>query len=108
MLLKDIIDRLLGRQDKNPRDSARDRLRLVLMQDRSALPASVMEQIRKDIIQVLAKHCDVDESSLDVSIERADGAVALIANIPIKHVRTDEARSSPKPGPDPPKPSRGS
>ena len=108
MLLQNIIDRLFGRQDKNPRDSARDRLRLVLMQDRSALPASVMEQIRKDIIQVLAKHCDVDESSLDVSIERADGAVALIANIPIKHVRNDEARTPPKKGPDAPNPSRGS
>ncbi len=108
MLLKDIIDRLLGRQDKNPRDFARDRLRLVLMQDRSALPASVMEQIRKDIIQVLAKHCDVDESSLDVSIERADGAVALIANIPIKHMRNEDPKTLPKKGPDAPKPSRGS
>src|SRR5438045_3450469 len=87
MNLKDIIDRLLGRPDRNPREFARDRLKLVLMQDRSALPASVMEQIRKDIIQVLAKHCDIDESSLDVSIERADGgAVALIANIPIRNV----------------------
>ena len=108
MLLKDIIDRLLGRQDKNPRDSARDRLRLVLMQDRSALPASVMEQIRKDIIQVLAKHCDVDESSLDVSIERADGAVALIANIPIRQLHKDESRTPPKTEPDARKPSRGS
>ena len=108
MLLKDIIDRLLGRQDKNPRDYARDRLRLVLMQDRSALPASVMEQIRKDIIQVLAKHCDVDESSLDVSIERADGAVALIANIPIKHMRNEDPKTLPKNGPDAPRPTRGS
>ena len=96
MLLKDIIDRLLGRQDKNPREYARDRLKLVLMQDRSALPASVMEQIRKDIIQVLAKHCDIDESSLEVSIERADGAVALIANIPIRNVRKDEGKMPPK------------
>ena len=66
------------------------------MQDRSALPASVMEQIRKDIIQVLAKHCDIYESSLDaVSIERADGAVALIANIPLRHDRKDEANKVP-------------
>ncbi len=105
MLLKEIIDRLLGRQDKNPREFARDRLKLVLMQDRSALPASTMEQIRKDIIQVLAKHCDIDESSLDVSIERADGAVALIANIPIRNSRKDDGKTPPKK--DAPKPQPG-
>ena len=89
MLLRDMIDRLLGRPEKNPRGVARDRLRLVLMQDRSALPASTMELIRKEILQVLAKHIDIDENSLDVSIERADGGVALIANIPIRNSRFD-------------------
>jgi len=89
MSLKDMIDRLLGRPEKNPRGVARDRLRLVLMQDRSALPASTMELIRKEILQVLAKHIDIDENSLDVSIERADGGVALIANIPIRNMRAD-------------------
>jgi cell division topological specificity factor len=97
MSLKEIIDRLLGRPDKNPRESARDRLKLVLMQDRSALPGSVMEQIRKEIIQVLARHCDIDESALDVSIERADGgAVALIANIPLRNARKEDSKAMPK------------
>ena len=95
MLLKDMIDRLLGRADKNPRGVARDRLKLVLMQDRSALPASVMEQIRKEILQVLSKYVDIDERALDVSIERADDAVALIANIPIRSVRKSVVDSTP-------------
>ena len=95
MQLRDMIDRLLGRPEKNPRGVARDRLRLVLMQDRSALPASTMELIRKEILQVLAKHIDIDENSLDVSIERADGGVALIANIPIRNMRADAPHPSP-------------
>src|ERR1051326_8320040 len=97
MTLKEIIDRLFSRPDKNPRESALDRLKVVVMQDRSALPASVMEQIRKEIIQVLARHCDIDENSLDVSVERADGgAVALIANIPLRNARKEESRPMPK------------
>lgn len=95
MQLRDMIDRLLGRPEKNPRGVARDRLRLVLMQDRSALPASTMELIRKEILQVLAKHIDIDENSLDVSIERADGGVALIANIPIRHLRAEGPQPAP-------------
>src|SRR5579872_7152945 len=98
MGLKELIDKLLGREERNPRDQARDRLRLVLMQDRSALPASVMEEIRKDIVKVLAKHCDVDESALDVNIERGgDGAVALTATIPIRNVRVPVPPAPAKP-----------
>ena len=59
MQLRDLIDRLLGRPEKNSRSVARDSLQLVLMQDRSALPASTMELIRKEILQVLAKHIDI-------------------------------------------------
>jgi cell division topological specificity factor len=95
MLLKEIIDRLLGRADKNPRGVARDRLKLVLMQDRSALPASIMEQIRSEILQVLSKYVEIDESALEVNVERADDAVALIANIPIRNVRRDAANPAP-------------
>jgi cell division topological specificity factor len=95
MLLKEIIDRLLGRADKNPRGVARDRLKLVLMQDRSALPASVMEQIRKEILQVLSKYVEIDETALEVNVERADDAVALIANIPIRNVRRDATNPAP-------------
>ncbi len=89
MLLREMIDRLLGRPEKNTRGVARDRLKLVLMQDRAALPAATMELIRKEILQVLAKYIDIDEASLDVSVERADDAVALIANIPIRGFRKD-------------------
>lgn len=88
MALKDMIDRLLGRIDRNPRTVARDRLKLVLMQDRSALPAPVLEKIRQEILVVLAKYLDIDEPSLEFSVERADDAVALVANIPIRSVRT--------------------
>jgi cell division topological specificity factor len=95
MLLKDMIDRLLGRPEKNPRGVARDRLKLVLMQDRSALPAPIMEQIRKEILQVLSKYVEIDESSLDMSVERADDAVALIANIPIRSIRKDAPNPAP-------------
>jgi cell division topological specificity factor len=87
MSLKEMIDRLLGKPDKNPRVVARDRLRLVLMQDRSALPAPIMEKIRQEILQVLSKYVEIDEKALDVSVERDHDAVALIANIPIRKMR---------------------
>lgn len=87
MSLKELIDRLLGKPEKSSRTMARDRLKLVLMQDRSALPAPIMEKIRIEILQVLSKYLEIDEKALDFSVERADDAVALVANIPIRKIR---------------------
>ena len=87
MALKELIDRMLGRAEKNSRSVARDRLKLVLMQDRAALPAPVLEKIRQEILVVLSKYIDIDEPSLEFSVERADDAMALVANIPIRGVR---------------------
>ena len=95
MLLKDMIDRLLGRPEKNARGVARDRLKLVLMQDRSALPASTMELIRKEILQVLSKYVEIDEDTLDVSVERADDAIILATNMSIRNVRKDAPHPAP-------------
>jgi cell division topological specificity factor len=80
------LERLFGRQEKSAKSVAKDRLRFVLMHDRADIPAPMMEEMRKEILQVLSKYVDIDENSLDVSLERAEGTVALIANIPIRRV----------------------
>ncbi len=87
MSVSTLIDRLFGRNDKSAKAVAKDRLRLVLMHDRADIPAPMLEEIRRDILLVLAKHLEIDEAHLDVNLERADDAVALVANIPIRRVR---------------------
>lgn len=94
-----LMDRLFGRGDKS-KSIAKDRLRLVLMHDRADIPAPMMEQMRKELLAVLSKYVEIDESNLDVSLDRADDTVALVANIPIRRVRT-EIPSSPVVPPPP-------
>ena len=84
-----LFDRLFGKNDKTAKSVAKDRLRLVLMHDRADIPAPMLEEIRREIIQVLSRHLDIDETHLDVNLERADNTVALVANIPIRRVRTE-------------------
>lgn len=69
------------------KDEAKSRLKLVLMQDRSMLPAGVMEQIKDDIIQVLSKYVEIDQNQLNIEMTNCDDdprQVALLANIPIR------------------------
>jgi cell division topological specificity factor len=83
------LERLFGRDSKSPRETAKDRLQLVLMHDRADIPAPVMDALRADIMAVVKKHLDIDESLLDVAVERDGNAVALVANIPIRRVRPE-------------------
>jgi len=77
-------------KDNSSKDIAKERLKLVLVHDRSNCSPELLEQIKNEIIQVLAKYVDVDESGLDIKISKAkefDGKPALMANIPIKDMK---------------------
>lgn len=81
----------------NSRDAAKERLHLVLMQDRANVSADFLELMKQEIIEVIKKYIDVDESAIDVRLtnkeneDGTNGAPALYANIPILNIK-NEAR----------------
>ena len=81
----------------NSKEAAKERLHLVLMQDRANVSADFLELMKQEIIEVIKKYIDVDENAIDVRLtnkENADGtngAPALYANIPILNIK-NEAR----------------
>ena len=73
---------------------AKERLKLVLIHDRSDCNAELLENIRKDIMDVLSKYMEIDMDALDIQISttRLDDddeneVPALYANIPIKTIK---------------------
>ena len=81
----------------NSREAAKERLHLVLMQDRANVSADFLELMKQEIIEVIKKYIDVDESAIDVRLtnkeneDGTNGAPALYANIPIINIK-NEAR----------------
>lgn len=81
----------------NSREAAKERLHLVLMQDRANVSADFLELMKQEIIEVIKKYIDVDESAIDVRLtnkeneDGSNGAPALYANIPIINIK-NEAR----------------
>ena len=71
MTLKDLIDKLLRRQPASA-ESARQRLRLVLAHDRSDLNPELLEQMRREILEVVARYVEIDVEEGDVSLETED------------------------------------
>jgi cell division topological specificity factor len=66
---------------------AKDRLRIVLMHDRADISPDIMEKLRSDIITVIKNYVEIDESRIELQLEREDSSVALVANIPVRTVR---------------------
>lgn len=92
----------LGKNSKqvnnNSKDAAKERLHLVLMQDRANVSADFLELMKQEIIDVIKKYIDVDEREIDVRLtnkENGDGttgAPALYANIPILNIKSESRK----------------
>jgi cell division topological specificity factor len=71
--------------------AAKERLKLVLMQDRASVSPDFFEMMKKEIIDVIKKYIEIDEETLEVELTRGfeDGleGPALYANIPIKSIK---------------------
>ena len=86
----DILGFLRGKPQ--PRDIARDRLKLVLIHDRSNCSPQMLEMLRADIINVISNYMEIDEDDMDIQLAQGDtegssNVPMLFANIPIKGVR---------------------
>ena len=81
----------------NSKEAAKERLHLVLMQDRANVSADFLELMKQEIIEVIKKYIDIDEGAIDVRLtnkeneDGTNGAPALYANIPIINIK-NEAR----------------
>lgn len=86
MTLLDFLDRLLGKE-KPSASVARERLQLVLAHDRSDLNPELLEQMRREILEVVQRYVEIDIEACDVSLETEDRVTALLANLPIRRAR---------------------
>jgi len=77
------------------KDAAKERLHIVLMQDRANVSADFLELMKEEIVEVIKKYIVVDENKIDVRLTNQEnedgtmGAPSLYANIPILNIRND-------------------
>lgn len=99
MAFLDFIQRLLGLQ-KPSATMAKERLQLVLAHDRSDLNPELLEQMRREILEVVQKYVEIDIEGGEVSLATEDRVTALVANLPIRRARPIPL-SAPSPPPWP-------
>ena len=73
-----------GRKKPTPGELAKERLKVVLVQDRMKINPEVLELIKADLLAVISRRLDIDEQNVELTMAREDRWDKLHANVPIK------------------------
>ena len=74
----------LGAQSK---DVARERLKILLVQDRAEANRGLLEKLKSDLIGVVARYGEVEAEKAEVRIARVDCQSVVLARIPVRSLR---------------------
>ncbi len=77
-------------EGENTKETAKNRLKLVLMQDRSNLEPETMAQLREELIEVISKYIVIDKESLGLNLDGDGESMALMLNIPVIRAKKPE------------------
>lgn len=76
------IDKLLGREEKSS-TIAKQRLQMVLIHDRNDISPGLMEQLKDDIIAVIADRLEIAPDDVVVNLNQKGQESRLVAEVPL-------------------------
>lgn len=76
--------------DEASKSVATNRLKLVLMQDRTNLTPKILEQMRGELVDLLSKYLEMDKELLELNFEQEGDQVALMLSIPVIRAKDEE------------------
>jgi len=79
-------ERLLGRDQKSARQ-AKERMKLVLIHDRTDLTPSAMEALKDELISVISRHVEIEPDQVRIEMAQDGREQRLIADIPLRAAR---------------------
>ena len=65
-------------------NQAKERLKLVLIHDRTDLSPQAVESMKNELLQVISRYIDIDPSAVRISLNQDGREQRLVADIPIK------------------------
>jgi cell division topological specificity factor len=80
----EFLKRLFGQSSSS--ETAKERLRLVLMTDHLELAPEMIEAMKRDLVDVISHYVEVDRERIEVTFERQERVLAMLANVPILSV----------------------
>ncbi|WP_334296200.1 cell division topological specificity factor MinE [Alkaliphilus pronyensis] len=85
--------KFFGKDSGTSKNVAKERLKLVLVHDRTNCSPHFLEMVKGDIIKVISDYMEIDEEGLEIKITKTKREIdetsipALVANIPIRKMK---------------------
>ena len=95
--MRELLQWLLGfayKERQTSSEIAKQRVRLVLIQDRVELSPDVMQQMKEEILEVVSRYMVVEDDFIEFEVRRLEELMMLVSNIEIKDVSTMMAASA--------------
>ena len=94
-IFAELYNKLLGlfrqaEEEGNSKDVARNRLRVVLMQDRTNLTPQLLEKMRGELVELLSKYLEMDKDALELNLDQDGEQMALALSIPVIRAKDEE------------------
>lgn len=77
------LDQILGR-DRKSAHQAKERLKLVLIHDRTDLKPGEIETLKDELIAVISRHVAIDPQAVRIEMSQEGREQRLIADIPLR------------------------
>jgi cell division topological specificity factor len=81
------LNSLFGRSELTSREIAKNRLQLVLVQDRVNMSPQLLQTLKDELIAVISKYVEIDEDNMDVTFKQSKRQSRLTADIPVVSAR---------------------
>jgi cell division topological specificity factor len=95
--MSSLIERLKGRREPSSAEIAKERLKLVLVTDRSNLSPEKLEEMQGEIIEVIKRYIPIDDADVHIKLEQRDRKNYLVADIPLYRDHTYHVAGSDEP-----------
>ena len=94
-IFAELYNKLLGffrqaEQEESAKDVACNRLRVVLMQDRTNLTPQLLERMRSELVELLSKYLEMDKEALELNLDQEGEQMALMLSIPVIRAKDEE------------------
>jgi len=80
------VDRLIGRKTSSANE-AKERLKLVLIHDRTDISPSELESMKNELLQVISRYVEIDPAAVKIAMTQEGREQRLVADIPLKVAR---------------------
>jgi cell division topological specificity factor len=77
------LDRLFGRREPTSSQIAKERLQLVLVQDRIKISPATLDKMKDELITVISRYVEIEADDVRVTFTHTRHQSRLVADIPV-------------------------